>query len=321
MSKSALSVVVSFCLLIAPAAFAADHGLFMVVKGSVKVISGKDKSSATAKVGSKVFSGDTVVTEKDSRAKIVMADRNVLQLSPDTKFEITNYKTSEVESERTAQLALMQGKVRAQVEQKYGDKNKFEMKTPTAVAGVRGTQYVVQYNPTTAMTSIMVMSGKVMVAPVTGSLAAVPVTPNQGINIGSSVAKLETFAVSKDQMNSFSNMGDTKSLDSLQQDATDIPNGSNNTDANKKEDSASTSGDSSRSPTAESNRMVTSEDHGGEAVSSPKNAPPPAPALPPAPTHQVPKVAATPPPIPDKAKEAIQNQNSKTKVIVTPKPQ
>ena len=92
MFNFAQSVIVSACLFVGSAAMAADHGLFMVVKGSVKVISGKDKSSATAKVGSKVFSGDTVVTEKDSRAKFVMADRNVLQLSPDTKFEITNHK-------------------------------------------------------------------------------------------------------------------------------------------------------------------------------------------------------------------------------------
>jgi hypothetical protein len=147
------------------------------------------------------------------------------------------------------------------------------------------------------------------------------VTPNQGINVGSSVAKLETFAVSKDQMNSFSNMGENKSLDSVQQDTHEIPNGSNNKDSGKKDDSASPSSDSPRTPSAESNRMVTSEDHGAEAVSSPKNAPPPAPPVAKLPPNQPPPLPPQPPKIPDKAKEAIQNQNSKTKVIVTPKPQ
>ena len=322
MSKFTLSVVVaSMCLLVGPV-HAADNGLFMVVKGSVKVISGKDKSTNIAKVGSKVFSGDTVVTEKDSRAKIVMADRNVLQLSPDTKFEITNYKTSEVESERTAQLALMQGKVRAQVEQKYGEKNKFEMRTPTAVAGVRGTQYVVQYNPTTAMTSIMVMSGKVMVAPVTAGGPAIPVTPNQGVNVGSSTAKLETFSVSKEQMNSFSNMSDTKSMDAIQKEAPAAAPQSGGTPDSSKNDEPKK--DDSRMPSSESKpaeRMVTSEDHGGTAVSNPKNAPPPAPEIKTPPKPVVAAPLATPTPIPKTATEAIQNKGTKTKVIVTPKPQ
>jgi hypothetical protein len=327
MSKFALGVFVSICLLIGSISHGADNGLFMVVKGSVKVISGKDKSTATAKVGSKVFSGDTVVTEKDSRAKIVMADRNVLQLSPDTKFEITNYKTSEVESERTAQLALMQGKVRAQVEQKYGEKNKFEMRTPTAVAGVRGTQYVIQYNPTTSITSVMVMSGKVMVAPIsTGSTApAVPVTPNQGVNVGSSATKLETFAVSKDQMNSFSNMSETKSMDTIKQEMPDVAPGAKNSDTNKKDDTAKNDDSSSRMPSSDpkQDRMITSDDHGAAAVDNPKNSPPPAPpaAQPPAQAQVPPTVKATPPPVSDKAKEIIQNKNSKTKVIVTPRPQ
>lgn len=322
MSKFTLSVLVSMCLFISPLAYAADNGLFMVVKGSVKVISGKDKSTNIAKVGSKVFSGDTIVTEKDSRAKIVMADRNVLQLSPDTKFEITNYKTSEVESERTAQLALMQGKVRAQVEQKYGEKNKFEMRTPTAVAGVRGTQYVVQYNPTTAMTSIMVMSGKVMVAPATAGAPAIPVTPNQGVNVGSTTAKLETFPVSKDQMNSFSNMSDTKTMDAIQQEAPAPAPQSGPPDSSKNEEPKK---DDSRMPSSEAKpaeRMITSEDHGGAAVSNPKNAPPPAPKIDlPPPPPPPPKLVATPPPVPAAAIDAIQNKGTKTKVIVTPKPQ
>lgn len=315
MKNFALCVTVFICFATSPQLYAADHGLFMVVKGNVKVISGKDKSQATAKVGSKVFSGDTVVTEKDARAKIVMADRNVLQLSPDTKFEITNYKTSAVESERTAQLALIQGKVRATVEQKYGEKNEFQLKTPTAVAGVRGTQYVAQYNPATSVTSLMVMSGKVRVSPLSGGAVPVMVTPNQGVNVGSQATKLETFAVSKDQMSSFSNMSETKNLDTIQQEAPAAPAAPS--ESMPKEDS----GDN-RAPSSESTpvRMVTSEDHGGKAVENPKNAPPPAPPLTQLPT-QAPVVRATPVPIPDKAKETIQNQSSKTKVIVTPKPQ
>lgn len=311
MSKITLCVLVNFCLAIGSIAQAADNGLFMVVKGSVKVISGKDKSPAIAKVGSKVFSGDTVITEKDSRAKIVMADRNVLQLSPDTKIEITSYKTSAVESERTAQLALMQGKVRAQVEQKYGEKNKFEMRTPTAVAGVRGTQYVVQYNPVTLTTSVMVMSGKVLVSALSPGAAPVPVTPNQGVNVGANSTKLETFSVSKEQMNSFSNVNDSKPMDTLSEEPKESggasPKGEPKSDGKK--------GTETRGPDADtsSSRMVSSD--------GPKNEPLPPP--PPPPLVGGPAGGMITPPKPPQPMPSIPPivPNTKTKVIVTPKPQ
>jgi hypothetical protein len=52
--------------------------------------------------------------------------------------------------------------VRTNVEQEYdGEKSKFIIKTPTAVAGVRGTQFITMYDAKTKVTEIITLRGQV----------------------------------------------------------------------------------------------------------------------------------------------------------------
>ncbi len=157
------------------------HGIFMVAKGSVQIKSGETLSAV--KVGSKVFEGDSVITGVDSRAKIVMQDRNVLNVSPDTEFQIPTYKNDAATGTKDVQINLLKGKIRANVEQNYdGSKNKFLIKTPTAVAGVRGTQFTTGYNPLTRMTSVVTFKGAVAFATINnqGRVVGKPVIIKKG---------------------------------------------------------------------------------------------------------------------------------------------
>nr|BFD63611.1 hypothetical protein BdHM001_22920 [Bdellovibrio sp. HM001] len=139
------------------------YGVFMVVKGGVQIQS-PGKAEAAAKVGAKVYEGDKVITAADSRAKIVMSDRNVLNLNPDTTIEIATYQNDPATGKKNVEIKLGAGKLRANVEQNYdGEKNKFQVKTPTAVAGVRGTQFQTGFDPKTSMTSIVTFKGSVAV--------------------------------------------------------------------------------------------------------------------------------------------------------------
>lgn len=303
---------------------AADHGLFMVVKGSVKVISAKDKKEAPVKVGSKVFVGDTVVTEKDSRAKIVMSDRNVLQLSPESRFEINKYKSAATENEREVQVSLMQGKVRVQVEQKYGEKNKFELRTPTAVAGVRGTEYIAQFNPTTNSSMFVVMSGSVSVAPARGPNAAAgaPAAPPAVLsaNMASVVSASEPpqfFKATPAEMKSISDMGTSNSA------APSTTVESPATVPTTKKETAPAPKDEAAKPSAESKSLVTSDMVGGETLKKDSAL---AREMAPPTGKPVPPVSARPPVVPKApisnplVKDVIQNKSSKTRVLVTPQP-
>lgn len=142
------------------------YGIFMIVKGTVEVESTK-MGKAVAKVGAKVYPGDKITTQKDSRAKIVMSDRNVMNLSPESVVTIVKYENDPKANVKNVELELSQGKVRNNVEQKYdGDKSKFIIKTPTAVAGVRGTQFLTSFDVKTRMTEIVTFKGAVQMAPV-----------------------------------------------------------------------------------------------------------------------------------------------------------
>lgn len=160
-------------------------GTMMVVKGDVKVTSAKSGKTDPAKVGTKVYSGDTIASAADSRAKIVMSDKNVINISPDSKITIEKYENSE--KGRNVELKVDYGKVRASVEQKYdGEKNKFNIRTPTAVAGVRGTDFVTGFNRATGQTRIVTFTGVVaagQAGPGGQILNAVFVRPGMATNI------------------------------------------------------------------------------------------------------------------------------------------
>jgi hypothetical protein len=148
------------CLFFTPHfALSAVEGVIMVAKGKVSVKS-KSETVLPAKVGTKVSQGDTVITGPDSRAKIVMQDRNVMNVSPDSELKIVTY-TNDSEAKKV-ELNLIKGKVRNNVEQVYeGAKSNFMIKTPTAVAGVRGTQFVTSYDPSLKLTKLVTLKGAV----------------------------------------------------------------------------------------------------------------------------------------------------------------
>lgn len=135
------------------------YGLFMIVKGDVS-FQNPNQPAQKAKVGAKVFEGATIKSEKDSRAKIVMADRNVFNISPETKLTIQKYDATP--GKKAVSLTLDEGKVRVNVEQKYdGNKEKFLLKTPTVVAGVRGTQFLGSYASASKTSQMVAFQGSV----------------------------------------------------------------------------------------------------------------------------------------------------------------
>jgi len=136
-----------------------SYGMIMIVKGNVKVIK-IDEQMLDAKLGLKVFPQDIIVTGKNSRAKIVMSDRNIINVLPDTKLKIEQYVNNE--NEKNVKLELLEGKIRNNVEQKYdNDKNKFEVKTATAIAGVRGTQFITSFDKIKLKTEVVTLKGEV----------------------------------------------------------------------------------------------------------------------------------------------------------------
>ena len=294
------------------------YGVLMVVKGSVKV-QNASKQTTDAKVGSKVAEGDTVITAADSRAKIVMSDRNVINVNPDTQVQIAKYENDAASGKKNVEMNLLQGKVRNNVEQTYdGEKNKFLIKTPTAVAGVRGTQFLAGFDPKTKMTSIVTFKGSVTLATVgpNGAIIGKPVIVNKGQTTSSfaesapeapkPVPKEEMKKIDGDSTASNSNnkgSGDTKSADTKGSDSKrDVAS-----------DGGGTSGKAPGSGPSGGSMIDKADMNQGMAEGIKVQGPPPPP--PPQVSAPVPPVMATPPPA---VQNLIRNTSGKTKVNVRP---
>lgn len=243
LKNTSLIGAIIFSSILSVQAWAQDmSGVMMVVKGDVKV-TGKDGKTDSAKVGRKVISGDTITAGADSRAKIVMADKNVINVSPDSKVLIEKYENNG-KDKKNVELNVMYGKVRASVEQKYdGEKSKFNIKTPSAVAGVRGTDFMAGYSPQTKVTQVITFTGTVAVGtPGPGGNIQNPVfvQPGQMTQVGSGQAPEPPKAVPKEELNNANKetKAETATGSSGQKDSQGNGGDSSasNKDDNKKED-------------------------------------------------------------------------------------
>ena len=136
-------------------------GKLEVVSGEVLVKSAQTGETKVAKTDQKIIATDTIITGKNARTKIVMADKNEIHLSPDSKVEIKEYGADH-KGKVNVLIKLLNGKVRANVRQKYDGKDKvFQIQTRTAVAGVRGTEFAANFDDTTSRAQIVTFDGSV----------------------------------------------------------------------------------------------------------------------------------------------------------------
>ena len=125
------------------AALAADIGLVKVSKGSVEIQ--RDGARMPAGVGAGLRTADVIVTGADSSAGITFTDNSLVSIGPNSVFAIDKYRfdttthAGEFEgSLRKGRLAAASGKMVKQ------SPESMKIRTPSAIMGVRGTDFVVQ---------------------------------------------------------------------------------------------------------------------------------------------------------------------------------
>lgn len=164
------AVLFSFLSLAFAQAVWASCGTFEVSKGDVKVQPASG-AAVSASVGSKICAGDTVIAADSARAKIKMEDGNELNISPNSKIVIEQYQYDTALNKKKVLLNVLRGKVRATTreENMYNDKakdgqaNTFQVRTKSAVAGVRGTDFLTSFDPKTSQSEVVTFRGKVEV--------------------------------------------------------------------------------------------------------------------------------------------------------------
>lgn len=149
-----------FILLAMPSVSFGSSGVVSLLKGGVQIKSVKDSSVSVARPGVQVFEGDVITTSADGRVKVLMHDRNEINIGPNSSLKVETYKAGSTLESKNVKLNLIYGSVRSKVEQKYdGQKSKFQIKTLTAVSGVRGTDFRVSFER--GVTEVRTFEGEV----------------------------------------------------------------------------------------------------------------------------------------------------------------
>ena len=134
-------ILVCTMLLALPAfAVAAPVGSVTKAKGTVFFRSGA--SAAYQALGSThgVSEGDWVKTGKDGWVELTLSDNSRFTIANNSELEIQSYLVSK--TRKTGTLALSQGKLRASVMKLAGQQTDIKVKSGTAVAGVKGTEFL-----------------------------------------------------------------------------------------------------------------------------------------------------------------------------------
>jgi hypothetical protein len=147
----AFITIVAVLFLIPAVALAVPVGTFTKVEGNVDILRPREVAPAPVRVGDPVSMGDAVRTKRNAKAEIQFRDESVIQLAPETRIAIDEY-TFRGDAREKSLLSLFRGKIRAIVSHikavvvpVSGTESGFSVKTPTAIAGVKGSDIVVYH--------------------------------------------------------------------------------------------------------------------------------------------------------------------------------
>jgi hypothetical protein len=121
--------------LMAAAARAAEEGVIDLVKGRAEIVNDAGEKRKAAE-GGFIHSGDAVETGPESLVRIILADESVLEVKEFSRIEVTDSRANPTGINT---VVVYLGSLWASISKGDEADTKFEVQTPTAVAGVRGT--------------------------------------------------------------------------------------------------------------------------------------------------------------------------------------
>ena len=138
------------------------------MKGNVQLRNANNRKYESAYKGQMVRTGDWLKTDKNVYVAIVFLDGSNVKIQSNTEIEI---KSSRITArELKTQMYIAEGQAWSKVsQQKNGE---FKIKTPTAVASVKGTEFDVEFDDLAESTTLTVLEGSVEFSNDLGSILA-----------------------------------------------------------------------------------------------------------------------------------------------------
>jgi len=168
------------------------------LRGHVTVYRGGKK--IRARIGTRIMPGDSVQTKRGSKVKVLTSDSTVVSLGSRSRMRIKRYRRNPRTRRTTANYSLIHGRARARVPKRRGSSRSIRFSTPTAVAGVRGTELIFEYDATTGQTRIVAVGGSVNVINPDMPGEPVTLTAGMGTTVGAGSVPTSPFQMSAQQI-------------------------------------------------------------------------------------------------------------------------
>jgi hypothetical protein len=134
-----LMIAILLMLLPLPA-IAATVGTITSLKGQVSFRPKANIPYQSMKSGALINEGNWIKTGSDGWVELTLNDKSRFTLANNTEFEITSFLLTK--NRRDGVFNLAQGKLRAQVVKFGGKQSGLTVKSGTAVAGIKGTEFL-----------------------------------------------------------------------------------------------------------------------------------------------------------------------------------
>ena len=128
------AILLAVLLLSASAPLRAGEATIELLQGGAKILSLKTLSSGPAAQGAELFAGDTLVTQPGATAHVRFASGALILVKENASFKVSGLG-------KKVTVSFDKGEFLIGLVKKLEKDENFEVRTPAAVAGVRGTLF------------------------------------------------------------------------------------------------------------------------------------------------------------------------------------
>lgn len=157
MQRLSLCFLPLLCLL-TNGAWAAPVGEVLALRGAATA--SRDGHAEALAVGSKIEAGSEIRTAAQGRIRMQFVDGSVVILSDNSTLRVAQFVVDDNKQRKEARFELDVGLLSQKVAP--SESGSWNVRTPTVVTAVRGTEYIVEVQPDSA-TNVSIQSGAVSV--------------------------------------------------------------------------------------------------------------------------------------------------------------
>ena len=119
-----------------------EAGVIHGLSGTVVVVHMADNSAYFGREGDTIYEKDAINTLPDSRCRLRFTGEDVVTMSGDSRFTVDSYEANIDKGSKASLFGMVKGKAMFYALRLFRIRDtRFELKTPTAVIGIRGTKF------------------------------------------------------------------------------------------------------------------------------------------------------------------------------------